>query len=291
MTDKPDIPDDESLEDDAPPIEPRSAESEAEVYEPAPAPSGGRSIVGRLIPSLVLIAIAAFAVLEVRAGKRSFTRRLINQIAGKYEKAVSWTPEQIAQDPEGYLDYALETAKRQKKEREDQLAALGKRKVEIEQKATALETRVADIQNVGDRLKVACQRADDEDRWPVKMGNRSFDKDTAEAILVSAAKYVEDRRPLVSAYRDARQKLLGTEAALRIQVEQLDQLSEKVALNLERVRLNKGMAALEELKQTEAALASFSDVVVDMSEDPTTLLSTPPPPTGKGQVDLEQLLK
>jgi DNA repair exonuclease SbcCD ATPase subunit len=288
VTDKADIPDTEAEEE--PPLEPREAEPGV-AESPPPLSSGGRSVGGRIAASGIIIVLAAFAVIEFKAGKRSYTRRFIQYLSGRYEKAIGWTPEQIAQNPEGYLEYATETIKRQKKEREEQLASLSKRKVEIEQKATALETRVSDIQNVHDRLQTACRRADDEDRWPVKMGNRTFDKETSQAVLASAEKYVEDRKPLVSAYRDARQKLIGTEAVLRTDIEKLDQLGEKVALDLERVRLNKGMAELEELKQTEAALASFSGVVVDVSEDPSTLLSIPSSPPAKGQIDVEQLLK
>jgi hypothetical protein len=63
---------------------------------------------------------------------------------------------------------------------------------------------------------------------------------------------------------------------LRADLAGLAQMREKLALDLERVRLNQGLAELSELRQTEAKLANFSATLAGLTDDP---LAGAPPPT------------
>jgi chromosome segregation ATPase len=198
----------------------------------------------------------------------------------------AWTPERIAADPDGYLQYAYARIRQQVAGREQRLAQLEQRRGEIDAKSADLLQRVADAQNIHARLATAIQRAEDEDRWPLKFAGHTFSREKATAVLAATAAYQKERAPLAAAYREALDKLAATQRALRADLAGLGQMREKLALDLERVRLNRGMAELAELRQTEAKLANFSATLAGLTDDPLTA-----PASNVPDVDVNDLLK
>lgn len=202
------------------------------------------------------------------------------------EGEAAWTPERIAADSDGYLQFADARIRQQVAGREQRLAQLGQRRAEIDRKSADLLQRVADARNINGRLATAIQRAEDEDRWPLKFAGHTFSRDKASAVLAATTAFQKEREPLAAAYREALQKLDASERGLRADLSGLAQMREKLALDLERVRLNKGMAELAELRQTEAKLANFSATLAGLSDDP--LASAP---TNVPDMDVNDLLK
>lgn len=198
----------------------------------------------------------------------------------------AWTPERIAANPDGYLQYADNRIRQQVAGREQRLAQLDQRRAEIEKKSADLLQRVSDAQNIQSRLGAAVQRAEDEDRWPVKFAGRTFTREKAASVITATASYQKEREPLAAAYRDALVKIEGVQRTLRADLAGLAQMREKLALDLERVRLNQGIAELTELRQTEAKLANFSATLSGLTDDP---LSAPAPSVP--DVDVNDLLK
>lgn len=201
-----------------------------------------------------------------------------------------WTPERIAADPAGYLAYAGTRVEDQIRGREERLAAIEARKAEIAQKAAGVKARFADAKNVNERLAAAARRADDEDGWPLKFAGRTFDKAKADAVLAATQTYLTDIEPLVQAYENALARLDGATAQLNNDILKLRRMGEKIGLDLERVRLNQGVAELTELRKTEAELSAFSATLADMSGD-LTLDELSTVNTKSEQVDVESLLK
>ncbi len=197
-----------------------------------------------------------------------------------------WTPERIAANPDGYLLYADNRIREQVAGRERRLAELDQRRAEIDRKSSDLLTKVADARNINSRLATAIQRAEDEDRWPLKFGGQSFSREKATSVLAATAAYQKDREPLAAAYRDALQKIDGAQRALRADLAGLAQMREKLALDLEKVRLNQGLAELAELRQTEAKLANFSATLAGLTDDPLAGA-----PANVPDVDVNDLLK
>ena len=202
------------------------------------------------------------------------------------ERDAAWTPERIAASPDDYLQYADARIRGQVAGREKRLAQLQERRAEIDGKSSELLQRVADARNIHDRLAAAIQRAEDEDHWPIKFAGHTFARDKASAVLAATASYQKEREPLATAYRDALKKIDGAQQALRADLAGLGQMREKLALDLERVRLNKGMAELAELRQTEAKLANFTATLAAQSDDPLA-----GPPVNAPDVDVNDLLK
>jgi hypothetical protein len=72
---------------------------------------------------------------------------------------------------------------------------------------------------------------------------------------------------MAKAYEQALAKLGGAERALQADVEQLRRLREKLALDLERIRITQGVEELAALRQTESAISGFSKALTDMAEE------------------------
>ena len=115
----------------------------------------------------------------------------------------AWSPERIAADPDGYLQYADARISKQVTGREERLAQLEQRRAEIEKKSDGILQQVADAKNIHTRLSAAIQRAQDEDRWPLKFAGRTFTQEKALAVLEATASYQKEREPLAAAYREA----------------------------------------------------------------------------------------
>jgi phage shock protein A len=202
----------------------------------------------------------------------------------------NWTSEEIAKDPEGYLLAQDQQVEKQIQERNQRLQQLSSRRNQVQEKQGRLAENLKDIQNVHDRLEAACRRADDEDRWPARMGGRTFDRDKAKAILQSCQQYTQDRQPLAQDYDRTLEKLAQLESQMRKQIQDLSRLRERIAIDVERIRLNQGIAELGNLRQTETELASFSKMLGTMDEnvlDTDAIARKEEPP----RVDVEALLK
>ncbi|MCE9614652.1 MAG: hypothetical protein K8T26_10280 [Lentisphaerae bacterium] len=178
-----------------------------------------------------------------------------------------WTPEAIAADPAGYLQHADGAIGTQIEGRRQKLAQLATTRASIDARAQALNTKVSDAENVIKRLTAATQRAEDEDNWPVKMAGRTFDQAQADAVRQSLTQFVADRQDLVRAYRDALNRVNATESKLKADIEQLSRMREKISLDMERVKLNQGLAELGDLHRTETELASFAKTLADISDE------------------------
>ncbi len=202
----------------------------------------------------------------------------------------NWTSEEIAKDPEGYLLAQDQQVERQIQERNERLQRLSGRRTQIQEKQGRLAENLKDIQNVHDRLEAACRRADDEDRWPARMGGRTFNREKTKAILESCRQYTQDRQPLAQDYDRTLEKLAQLESQMRKQIQDLTRLRERIAIDVERIRLNQGIAELGDLRQAETELASFSKMLGTMDEnvlDTAAIAGKEEPP----RVDVEALLK
>ncbi len=201
-----------------------------------------------------------------------------------------WTSEEIAQDPAGYLQSQDAQVEVQIQQRNTRLLELQQRRAQIQEKQGKLSQNVKELQNVQTRLQAAVRRADDEDRWPAKMGGKEFDREKAKAILQSCEQYIQDRRPLAEAYDQTLAKLSGMEAQMRKDLQDLGRLRERIALDIERIKLNQGIEQLGELRKAETELASFSKTLSTLDEnalDADQIANKQLPAT----VDAESLLK
>jgi chromosome segregation ATPase len=202
----------------------------------------------------------------------------------------NWTPEEISKDPVGYLQDQDARAERQINERNQRLEQVKSRREQTTAKRDQLAANMAELQNVRDRLSRAMRRAEEEDRWPVMMGGRSFSREKATAVIASCEQYVQDRKQLAEAYEQTVGRLNNLESQMQKQIQDLRRLRERIGIDIERVRLNQGLAELGDLQRTETEVASFSKMLGTMDENILSSISAQAT-TEPARVDVESILK
>jgi DNA repair exonuclease SbcCD ATPase subunit len=216
--------------------------------------------------------LAAAMLVACSDEQKSVLQSKVNKVIPESKKKTEqpdggWTPEKIAANPTGYLQYATRKVDSQIQGRKSKLAQLGQQKTDIESRAGSLNGKVTDAENIIKRMKTAMQRADDENNWPVKMAGRTFDQAKCDAVIKSLEQFVADRQSLVTAYADAMNRINGAVNTMTADIENLTRMREKIGLDLERVRLNQNIAEIGDLNKTETELAAFAKTLADMSDD------------------------
>lgn len=188
---------------------------------------------------------------------------------GPAQKAAqrTWTADEMSKDPEGYLAWADTQLAEQKTKREQFLGTLAQRQAKVRERQQKAGADLGELENFLQRLTTAVRRADDEDRWPAKVGGRSYERSQALELMETLPKQIELRRPLSEEYDKAIAVMDAKAASLRAEVQQLDRLRQKLALDLERVRLSQGSAELKTLGATAEDIARYAKVLADVMAD------------------------
>jgi hypothetical protein len=120
----------------------------------------------------------------------------------------------------------------------------------------------------------------------VVVGSRSFEKDKATILLAQLPKQIELRKPLARDYEDALNAMSEHQSKLQSDIVSLNLLREKIALDVERVRLNRGVGELTKLSKSSQEISSFAGLVGSSTAEA-------PPAVGgtAGIKDLDSLLK
>ncbi len=240
-----------------------------------------------MIKKIVVIALVA-------AGLTLGIRALVNKagpvlsskpVAAPKEK--KWTAEEIAADPESYMLWAGARVDEQVKDRNDRMETIKGRLAQIKERQKSLSKDLQNAENIARRMQQAITKADDEERWPAVVMGKSFDKPKAEAVIAAANKFAEDRRPLTQSYVEAVARMEAGLESLRQDVKHLNDLREKMNLDLESVRLSKNVQEVGKLRETEEKIAGYSKAVGAMADDSLPAI----PAADKPKLNIEELLK
>jgi hypothetical protein len=201
-----------------------------------------------------------------------------------------WTAQEIAKDPQGYLLWSDQQVVGQIAQCEVKLRSLNDRRVQLKGKQEMLVENLAAVEDIRRRLTEAYQRAEDEDRWPARMGGRTFTREKAQAILDQTKLYLEERRPLQNTYEQLFRKMDEVAGAIDRDVKDLNRLREKIAIDVEQVRLSQGMADLDQLRVRQSEMAAASQAAAKSTRaDELTAMATPKEPPGR--VNIDEMLK
>jgi len=188
----------------------------------------------------------------------------------KHAPDKEWTAEEVAADPTGYMNWADAKISKQIDDRAVRLKSLNGKLADIETRRRTMSDNLRDMANIASRMDMAVRRAEDEDRWPVQMAGRKYDRDEALAIIAQAKKYVADRQSLSGAYDQAVGKAKSMASVLGSEIAELKRLREKMALDLEAVRISESFEDLEKLRKTEQEIIGFSKALGAMADESIT---------------------
>ena len=203
--------------------------------------------------------------------------------------AQAWTPERITQDPGGYLKFADAEIVRQSAEREARIGKIEGSRRMIGERSEKLRQDIRDAANIQKRLQAAITRADEDEAWPITFAGRKLDRAKAVSIAGASQRFVESRTPLANEYEQALAKIDAMEQSLRSDISELGRLREKLALDMERVRLNQGITEVAELRKSVDALSGFAVSLADTTDNPLEDLTAKARPLA-AEAELESLL-
>lgn len=202
----------------------------------------------------------------------------------------TWSRDEIAADPEGYLAWADNQVASQVKARQEFLTKLTTRQGDVRERQKKAGADLTELENFLGRLKTAVQRAEDEDRWPVQVGAKRYERQRAQELLATLPKQIELRKPLALEYEAALKAMDAKAVKVNAEIAELGRLREKLALDLERVRLNVGAAELEKLGTTAAEIEHFAKILGQIHEEAANG-EAPGGPNQGGLIPLDTLLK
>ena len=205
------------------------------------------------------------------------------------EAAQAWTPERITRDPAGYLTYADGEIVRQIAERESRIGKIESSRKTVGEKAERLRQDIRDAANIQKRLQASAARADEDEAWPITFAGRKLERARAVSIAEASQRFVQSRTPLAQEYERALAKIDALEQSLRSDISELGRLREKLALDMERVRLNEGIAEVAELRKSVEALSGFASSLADTTDNPLEDLAAKARPLA-AEAELETLL-
>lgn len=205
------------------------------------------------------------------------------------EAAQAWTPERITRDPSGYLAFADGEVVRQITERESRIGKIEASRRTVGEKADRLRQDIRDAANIQKRLQAAIARADEDEAWPIAFAGRKLERAKAASIAAASQRFVQSRTPLAQEYDVALAKIDALEQSLKSDISELGRLREKLALDMERVRLNQGIAEVAELRQSVDALTGFASSLAETTDNPLEDLAAKARPLA-AEAELENLL-
>lgn len=205
------------------------------------------------------------------------------------ETAQAWTPERITRDPAGYLTFADGEIVRQIAERESRIGKIESSRKTVGEKADRLRQDIRDAANIQKRLQAAIARGDEDEAWPITFAGRKLERAKAVSIAEASQRFVQSRTPLSAEYEQALAKIDSAEQSLRSDISELGRLREKLALDMERVRLNQGIAEVAELRKSVDALSGFATSLADTTDNPLEDLAAKARPLA-AEAELESLL-
>jgi hypothetical protein len=235
-----------------------------------------------LIPLLV-----AGYFYQKRTKEKAAAAAAAERAAHPVEKT-EWSTDEIASDPEGYLKWADANIAKQIAQRQEMLKNIAERSVQISKRRDEVVGDLSEVETFYQRLDAAVKRAQAEGRWPVQVGSKKFDQAKAEALLAELPKQIELRKPLATDYDEALKAMTARKAGLESDLVSLGHLREKIALDAERIKLNKGVEELSKLSRTSQEISSMAGLVGSGSG-----AGEAPPAVGgsTGIMDLEEMMK
>ena len=200
----------------------------------------------------------------------------------------NWTPERIAKDGQGYLVWSDQQVQKQIAQRRSRLKTLADQRADINARRQQFQSNLDNVKNIHDRMQDAFDKALDEERWPIGVMGQTFDRQRAKAVIDRTQKYLDEHQSLGQDYDQANARLDQMEGVLNKDIDDLNNLHDRLQIDLEKARLNQGMAELAQLRQREAEMSSVNKTLSAMDNANAPAL---PPASSSEKVNVNEMLR
>lgn len=224
---------------------------------------------GKLLGGLLVVALA------VLAGLYFFSDVFRTKAKGAWKEFAEWTPQNIAEDPVGYLDFAEERAKDTQVKLRASEISLGQRKGKLESMKEEAARKVAAGTKALDELRAAYKAAEAGGAWPVEWNGVKRDKDWTKQQIMKLHGEVTGQSGLLD-------KLTAGLQALQTESRKVDAMKAQLEQQLQTIATNRELVKADEIsKDVKDQLVSMKGIL----ESTVANVGT----TGSSLVSLEEL--
>lgn len=185
---------------------------------------------GNLLGGLL---VAALAVL---AGLYFFSDVFRTKAKGAWKEFAEWTPQNIAEDPVGYLDFAEERAKATQVKLRASEIAIGQRKSKLESMKQEADKKVAAGSKALEELKNAYKAAEAGSSWPINWNGGQRDRDWTKQQIMKLHGEVTSQGTLLAKVDQGLKQLQGEVLKIDAMKAQLEQQLSAISTNRELVK-------------------------------------------------------
>jgi hypothetical protein len=226
--------------------------------------SGAANVVAIVIVAMVLIAGVAYFTSDV-------WRTRMNVAATEYAK---WTPENIAKDPENYLNFVEAEATKALTSLKASKISMAMKRAELVNTLDGTKKQIANGDRALDELKSLYSSAEAEKKWPTTWQGRSMDEVATKSQILSLHKQVTGQKKLQTQVELALNKI-------GVQLQKIDEANTDTQSQLAEISTSREMLKVQKLtgdltKQLASIKGSLEVTIGTISET-------------SGPISLEQL--
>jgi hypothetical protein len=155
---------------------------------------------------VVLVVVIVAIVVGVIYFTSDVQRTKIDQAVSQY---AHWTPENIAKDPENYLNFCEKEAEKAMLNLKASEIAIAQNRGNMESMKTTAQNKVAAGDKAIAELKDLFSKAEKDNSWPVTWQGQPRDKDWAKRQIVSLFRQIEGEKGLLVKIEDGMKRLDG----------------------------------------------------------------------------------
>lgn len=217
----------------------------------------GSSVVGIVVAIIVLIAAGGAAWYFLSDVGRS-------KMAAAYDQFAKWTPENIAKDPKGYLDFCEQQAK-------DAKANLKASQIRVAQNQAKITTQLEEAQRKVDagmpvlgELKAGYKMALAEGIFPVTIRDTEFDQEALKQKIVKLHSEIGREKNLVAVAEQGLKTLEAQKNKIAAQQSACDEQLGLITVNRSKLEIQQ---ITDDLKDQLVSMRSVLETAVAVSDD------------------------
>ena len=203
-----------------------------------------------------------------------------------YEQATQWTPENIKQDPVGYLTWALvEVGKAEGKLQASELSLRTKKNTT----SRALKEKTADhsqYEKLLTEFKEAYTTASQQKKWPTQVRNIDFDEIGLKRKIVECNDKIKNAADLVDTYAKTDKLIDDKLGEIEAKLAEVEKLKNKLSTNMEIAKVNQSVDDIGAIGDQLNAIVDTSSALAKTAEQGTSVADMIKP-SGDARVDDE----
>jgi hypothetical protein len=222
----------------------------------------GVSVVAGIV---ILVVVAGVAL----GGLYFFSDVFRTKMDRTWEGFSKWTPENIAKDPQGYLTFAEEQAKKAQTKLKASEIAIAQSKGDCQAKREDAQKAMDAGQKGLKDLKAVFVDANGKNAWPVKWMDHEFNQEQTKKQIVRLARECQSKSKQIEAYKNAEKELETQASKVQDAKDKADEQLTSIQSSREQLKVK---AITDDLKNQLVAMKGVLETsVVDVADKQGTM--------------------